>query len=171
VLDWVLVQISMATEITALKQEINNLRLHNERGPSSQTGNGTLETSSIEVSSRTHLLGGSVQKSTTFLQHEIYILGGLADTWLESVLVYSPATNQMRGAAPMLAPRSYAAASLLDSNIYLYGGGDGSSWSDSGMCSCSTVLTCVSGSSCGPSCVVSLFLVMGIFSVDKLLWD
>jgi hypothetical protein len=127
-------QINMATEITALKQEINNLRLHNERGPSSQTGNGTLETSSIEVSSRTHLLGGSVQKSTTFLQREIYILGGLADTWLESVLVYSPATNQMRGAAPMLAPRSYAAASLLDSNIYLYGGGDGSSWSDSAEC-------------------------------------
>jgi len=156
VLDWVLVQINMATEITALKQEINNLRLHNERGPASQTGNGTLETSSIEVSSRTHLLGGSVQKSTTFLQREIYILGGLADTWLESVLVFSPATNQMRGAAPMLAPRSYAAASLLDSNIYLYGGGDGSSWSDSGMCACSTVLTCVSGSSCGPS-VLCLF--------------
>ncbi|CAK9223580.1 unnamed protein product [Sphagnum jensenii] len=127
-------QINMATEITALKQEINNLRLHNERGPASQTGNGTLETSSIEVSSRTHLLGGSVQKSTTFLQREIYILGGLADTWLESVLVFSPATNQMRGAAPMLAPRSYAAASLLDSNIYLYGGGDGSSWSDSAEC-------------------------------------
>ncbi|CAM6024266.1 unnamed protein product [Sphagnum balticum] len=127
-------QINMATEITALKQEINNLRLHNERGPSSQTGNGTLETSSIEVSSRTHLLGGSVQKSTTFLQREIYILGGLADTWLESVLVYSPTTNQMRDAAPMLAPRSYAAASLLDNNIYLYGGGDGSSWSDSAEC-------------------------------------
>jgi hypothetical protein len=113
----------MATEIAALKLEIHNLQ--NERGSSQTTAeDGTLETSAVVVSSSTHLSGGLVPPAT-FAQHEIYILGGLADTWLESVIVYSPAINQMRSAAPMLAPHSYAAGSLLDGNIYLYGGGDG----------------------------------------------
>ncbi|CAM6013500.1 unnamed protein product [Sphagnum balticum] len=128
-------QISMATEIAALKLEIHNLQ--NERGSSQTTAeDATLETSAVVLWSSTHLSGGLVPPAT-FAQREIYILGGLADTWLESVIVYSLAMNQMRSAAPMLAPRSYA-ASLLDGNIYLYGGGDGSSWSDSGMFTCCT---------------------------------
>jgi len=128
------------TEIAALKLEIHNLQ--NERGSSQTTAeDGTLETSAVVVSSSTYLSGG-LAPPATFAQHEIYILGGLAHTWLESVIVYSPAMNQMRSAAPMLAPCSYAAASLLDGNMYLYGGGDGSSWSDSGMFTCCTNPDC-----------------------------
>lgn len=134
-----LVQISMATEIAALKLEIHNLQ--NERGSSQTTAeDGTLQTSAVVLSSSTYLSGGLVPPAT-FAQCEIYILGGLADTWLESVIVYAQAMNQMRSAAPMLAPCSYA-ASLLDGNIYLYGGGDGSSWSDSGMFTCCTNPDC-----------------------------
>lgn len=108
-------QISMATEIAALKLEIHNLQ--NERGSSQTTAeDGTLETSAVVLSSSTYLSGGLVPPAT-FAQREIYILGGLADIWLESVIVYARAMNQMRNAAPMLAPRSYA-ASLLDGNIY-----------------------------------------------------
>jgi hypothetical protein len=134
-----LVQISMATEIAALKLEIHNLR--NERGSSQTTAkDGTLETSAVVLSSSTYLSGGLVPPAT-FAQCEIYILGGLADTWLESVIVYSLAMNQMRVQLPCW-PLAQYAASLLDGNIYLYGGGDGSSWSDSGMFTCCTNPDC-----------------------------
>lgn len=62
---------------------------------------------------------------------ELYILGGLADVWLDSVVAYSPMSNQLKNVTPLLAPRSYAASSILHGYIYLYGGGDGTSWSDS----------------------------------------
>ena len=63
---------------------------------------------------------------------DLYILGGLADVWLDSVVVYSPLSNQLKNVASLLAPRSYAASSILHGYVYLYGGGDGTSWSDSG---------------------------------------
>lgn len=64
---------------------------------------------------------------------ELYILGGLADVWLDSVVAFSPHPNQLKNVTPLLAPRSYAASSILHGYIYLYGGGDGTSWSDSGI--------------------------------------
>jgi hypothetical protein len=68
-----LVQISMATEIAALKLEIHNL--WNERGSSQTTAeDGTLETSAVVLSSSTYLSGGLVPPAT-FAQREIYILG------------------------------------------------------------------------------------------------
>lgn len=64
---------------------------------------------------------------------ELFILGGLADAWLDTVVAYSPLTNQLRNVASLLGCRAYAATSICHDYIYLYGGGDGTSWSDSGM--------------------------------------
>lgn len=64
---------------------------------------------------------------------ELFILGGLADVWLDTVVAYSPLTNQLRNVAPLLGCRAYAATSICHGCIYLYGGGDGTSWSDCGM--------------------------------------
>lgn len=94
----------MSGELAAIKLEIGYLKSH--------------------MSSQGQLFGQP--------QQELYILGGLAETWLESVVAFSPYTNQCRPTTPLLAPRSYAASSILNNHIFLYGGGDGGSWHDTG---------------------------------------
>lgn len=94
----------MSGELAAIKLEIGYLKSH--------------------MSSQGQLFGQP--------QQELYILGGLAETWLESVVAFSPYTNKCRPATPLLAPRSYAASSILNNHIFLYGGGDGGSWHDTG---------------------------------------
>lgn len=64
---------------------------------------------------------------------ELYILGGLADVWLDSVVAFSSLSNELKSITPLLAPRAYAAASILHGYMYIFGGGDGTSWSDSGI--------------------------------------
>lgn len=94
----------MSGELAAIKLEIGYLRSH--------------------MSSQGQLYGQP--------QQELYILGGLAETWLETVVAFSAYSNQCRPATPLLAPRSYAASSILNNHIFLYGGGDGGSWHDTG---------------------------------------
>ncbi|KAL3700377.1 hypothetical protein R1sor_018399 [Riccia sorocarpa] len=88
----------------------------------------------IEISQRN---GGCVHEgnATAYQQQtpeEIYLIGGLGDqlSRLESVIIWSPSDNKIRNAAPMLTPRCCAGASVLNDNIYVFGGGDGSSWYD-----------------------------------------
>ncbi|GBG64088.1 hypothetical protein CBR_g40537 [Chara braunii] len=55
---------------------------------------------------------------------DIYLMGGFHDhNWLASVEVFNPLLRKWRNVAPMGDPRSYAAASVLDRKIFVFGGG------------------------------------------------
>ncbi|KAG0561927.1 hypothetical protein KC19_9G104000 [Ceratodon purpureus] len=108
-------------EMSELKSQINILNTHGE------------VQSNKHLSTSRPYAGSPVSGAQLVPQapHELYILGGLADVWLDSVVGFSPHSNQLKNVSPLLAPRSYAASSILHGYIYLYGGGDGTSWSDS----------------------------------------
>jgi hypothetical protein len=119
------VQVTQAAEIQLLKAEVLHL--------SSQ-----LEISRIQKAERIHQDDFS-QIITTELPGSqippaIFLIGGLGDqlSRLETVMIWSPATDRLITAAPLLTPRCCAGATVLDGHIYVFGGGDGSSWYDTG---------------------------------------
>lgn len=121
----------MAAEVEALRAEVRDLK--SQIITSSPHGQGN-SSSSVGSASGIYQLGPftGLRQQVPQPQRALYILGGLANKWLDSVVAYTPTTNQMKEVQSLLAPRSYAASSVLDEYIYIYGGGDGSSWSNSG---------------------------------------
>ncbi|KAG6552851.1 hypothetical protein Mapa_005506 [Marchantia paleacea] len=110
--------ISMGAKITSLEERVLDLTKY--------SGKSTLQKS----------VGYIYEERVSTLERqslpEIYLIGGLGDqlSRLESVMIWSPETDKLRTAAPMLTPRCCAGASVLNEHIYVFGGGDGSSWYD-----------------------------------------
>ncbi len=72
---------------------------------------------------------------------QLYILGGHnGQSWLGTVDVLCPNTQQCFSVASMLSPRSYAASCALMGKIYVFGGGDGRLWYETGI-SCFSFIT------------------------------
>lgn len=121
----------MAAELAKLKSEVSEIRLQIS----------TLNSQGQEHSNKLLYLSTSGPYADKYpvstaqrvpQPKELFILGGLADVWLDTVVAYSPQKNQCRNIASLLGCRAYAATSICHGYIYLYGGGDGTSWSDSG---------------------------------------
>lgn len=65
--------------------------------------------------------------------HDIYLLGGNdGESWLQSADVINPVTFEMAPIPPMLFSRAYAAATVLMGQIYVFGGGNGKLWYETG---------------------------------------
>ena len=63
----------------------------------------------------------------------VYVIGGFdGDSWLSTIDSYSISLDMLTSLSPMSAARSYASAAALDGCLYVFGGGDGSLWFDTG---------------------------------------
>ncbi|CAO2204525.1 unnamed protein product [Urochloa humidicola] len=59
----------------------------------------------------------------------IFLLGGYrGSTCLSSLDAFCPRTDRLLPLCPMSSARAYAAVAVLNDHIYIFGGGDGSSW-------------------------------------------
>ncbi|XP_057816226.2 uncharacterized protein LOC131029660 isoform X2 [Cryptomeria japonica] len=111
-------QTSMETEIQTLKEQVKRLEQ-------------LLEGREVNI---------ALDELADISNHEepklpsIFLLGGYngdQDLWLNTLDGYSPRTDTIKSLAPMPSVRSYAAATILDNSIYVFGGGNGSLWYNS----------------------------------------
>lgn len=66
----------------------------------------------------------------------IFIVGGCdGETWSSTLDSYSPSLDMKKSLSPLTMPRSYASVAMLNGELYIFGGGDGSEWYDSGIIS------------------------------------
>lgn len=95
----------------------------------------------------------------------LFIVGGHdSANWLDTVDVFSPGAEGGRWAqlVPQGAPRSFAAAAVLDRMLYVSGGGNGEVWFDS-------VLRCAHGERC--SCHMCCMMCVGAFHCVELVHE
>lgn len=79
----------------------------------------------------------------------IFLVGGYdGRSWFSSMDCYSPSLNQTKSLKPMNAARCYAPVSILNGELYVFGGGTGGVWYDTGsnllsisMCMCLSAIT------------------------------
>ena len=65
----------------------------------------------------------------------IFLVGGCdGGSWLSSLDSYSPSQDMKKSLSPMTRPRSYASVAMLNGELYVFGGGNGSEWYDTGIC-------------------------------------
>ncbi|KAJ7535028.1 hypothetical protein O6H91_12G015300 [Diphasiastrum complanatum] len=135
--------ISEARSVMEPLQELENLRLRNnflEKTLAAQLDALSLEVS--ELRSQLNAPGRSSGLVTDYISparamksfdsSEVYLLGGYNGKFcLNDVQVYSCFANQLKLGAPMLSPRSCAAATVLESRIFIFGGMGEGSWVDS----------------------------------------
>ncbi|KAG9139173.1 hypothetical protein Leryth_024668 [Lithospermum erythrorhizon] len=62
------------------------------------------------------------------LSESIFLVGGC--TFVATVFGYSPLHDVIKSLKPMNSARAYASAAKLNGQLYIFGGGDGSSWFD-----------------------------------------
>ncbi|KAG9139171.1 hypothetical protein Leryth_024670 [Lithospermum erythrorhizon] len=63
------------------------------------------------------------------LSESIFLVGGYDGTlWLPALDLYSPLHDVIKSLKPMNSARAYASAAKLNGQLYIFGGGDGSSW-------------------------------------------
>ena len=64
----------------------------------------------------------------------IFLVGGYdGKSWLSALNSYFPSQDVIKSVQPMSSVRSYASAALLNGELYVFGGGDGYSWYDTGI--------------------------------------
>ena len=112
----------MASELEALKVDVSRLSQQIE--------------ASLQCDQQVSGAGINVDTFREELQmtvQQVYILGGHdGHSWLGTVDVLCPARYEYYPVASMLTPRSYAAASVLMGQIYIFGGGNGKVWYETG---------------------------------------
>lgn len=65
-------------------------------------------------------------------------------TWLSSLDAYSPSQNKLKSLTPMSVVRSLASVAILSEELYVFGGGNGSKWYNTGSSlHCSFFLLCL----------------------------
>jgi len=83
------------------------------------------------------LVGDSIDKLTEQCfdpEDVIYLIGGFDGySWLSALDCFSPALNTVTPLKSMSSARSYASVVALDGILYVFGGGDGNLWFDSGI--------------------------------------
>jgi len=110
----------MDSEIQILKEQIEGLK---ESLPERNVD--TFEDKLTEISN---------DEQSKYTKPSIYLLGGHDGcSWLGTLDAYLPETNNVRCIAEVPTTRSYAAATILDGSIYIFGGGNGILWHNSGM--------------------------------------
>jgi len=66
-------------------------------------------------------------------ENVIYLIGGFnGKSWLSALHSFAPLTDILMPLKSMGSVRAYASAAALDGNLFVFGGGDGSSWFDTG---------------------------------------
>lgn len=64
----------------------------------------------------------------------IYLVGGYdGESWLSTLDSYFPFEDVIKSFKPMKSVRSYASVAWLNSELYVFGGGDGSMWYNTGI--------------------------------------
>lgn len=64
----------------------------------------------------------------------IVLVGGYdGRSWSSSLDCYSPSLNQIKQLQPMTSARNFAPVSVLDGQLYVFGGGTSSMWHDTGI--------------------------------------
>ena len=64
----------------------------------------------------------------------IFLVGGYdGESWLSSLDLYSPSNDIIKSLKPMSSVRSYTSVAKLNDDLYVIGGGAGSSWYDTGI--------------------------------------
>lgn len=70
------------------------------------------------------------------LKDSLYLIGGYdGDSFLASLDLYQPSLNVKKSLSPMSSVRSYASTVQLDGELYVFGGGNGCIWYDTGIIS------------------------------------
>lgn len=78
-------------------------------------------------------------------EESIYLVGGYdGETWLSALDIYSPSHNVIKSLQPMNSARSYASVTKLNGELYVFGGGTGTVWYDTGIACLSSLLLDVS---------------------------
>lgn len=64
----------------------------------------------------------------------VYLVGGYdGESWLSTLDLYFPRGDVRKSLKPMNCVRSYASTSLLNGELYIFGGGDGQLWYNTGI--------------------------------------
>lgn len=67
------------------------------------------------------------------LDESIFMVGGYDGvTWLSSVELYSPSLDVLKSLKPMNSVRAYSSVAKLNGELYVFGGGNGCLWYDTG---------------------------------------
>ena len=112
----------MASELELLKLEVSKLSKQLE---TSMQCDHLVPDAGVDVN--------TFREETQVPVQRVYILGGHdGHSWLASVDVLSPARHEYYPVASMLTPRSYAASSVLMGQVYIFGGGNGKLWYETG---------------------------------------
>lgn len=70
------------------------------------------------------------------LNESIFLIGGYdGESWLSAVHSYDPSQDVMKSLRPMSSNRSFSSVAQLKGDLYVFGGGNGNVWFDTGMCS------------------------------------
>ena len=81
------------------------------------------------------------------LDELIFLVGGYdGGSWLSALDSYSPTHDVIKTLNPMNSIRSYASVSRLNDEFYVFGGGNGCLWYDTGtLCVCARACARVGG--------------------------
>lgn len=91
-------------------------------------------TNGISSSSELHL-DDSPDVNLDCCDDFIYLVGGYdGGSWFSSLDFYSPSNNHIKSLKPMNTPRCYAPVSILNDQLYVFGGGTRGVWYDTGTC-------------------------------------
>lgn len=64
----------------------------------------------------------------------IFLIGGYdGESWLAAVNLYDPSQDVIKSLRPMNSVRSFSSAAQLKGELYVFGGGNGNVWYDTGM--------------------------------------
>lgn len=117
-------QVEAETEIQLLKERC--MMLESGSNPSVQH----VDLPMIDSSSELHL----------DLDELIFLVGGYdGEQWLSALDAYSPTLDRIKSRRPMNSARSYASIAKLNGELYVFGGGNGSLWYNTGTCSNSSL--------------------------------
>ncbi|KAF6174107.1 hypothetical protein GIB67_020289 [Kingdonia uniflora] len=79
-----------------------------------------------QLLARVQLLESRSTRSMTCVDELIFFMGGYdGSTWLPSLESYSPSRDFMKSYKPMSSSCAYASATVLNADIYIFGGGNG----------------------------------------------
>ena len=91
----------------------------------------------------------------------LFLIGGFdGESWLATMDLYSTSQNVIKSLKPMSSVRSYASVVQLNGDIYVFGGGNGYVWYDTGTrsCCCFKIVTFLTEMKFfSTSCILCLF--------------
>ena len=70
-------------------------------------------------------------------KESLFLIGGFdGESWLSAMDLYWPSQNVIKSLKPMSSVRSYSSVVQLNGELYVFGGGNGYDWYDTGVKSC-----------------------------------